>query len=100
MDNFCWWGHIATREKTTTKPEARWKTWPGSLTNKQRAFVDFVLAQYVDQGVDELDQEKLSPLLRLLYRVLNDAFAELGKPDDVRRLFVGVQKHFYAQAQQ
>ena len=30
------------------------------------------------QGVDELDQEKLSPLLRLRYRALNDAFEELG----------------------
>ena len=33
------------------------------LTDKQQSFVDFVLAQYVKQGVDELDQEKLSPLL-------------------------------------
>ena len=67
------------------------------LTDKQRAFVDFVLAQYVDQGVDELDQEKLSPLLRLRYKALNDAFAELGKPDAVRQLFVGVQRHLYAE---
>ena len=51
------------------------------FTDKQQAFVDFVLAQYVKQGVDELDQEKLSPLLRLKYLALNDAFAELGKPD-------------------
>ena len=30
------------------------------FTDKQQAFIDFVLAQYVKQGVDELDQEKLS----------------------------------------
>lgn len=66
------------------------------LTDKQRAFVDFVLAQYIGQGVDELDQEKLSPLLRLRYRALSDAFAELGKPEDVRKLFVGFQKHLYS----
>jgi type I restriction enzyme R subunit len=65
------------------------------FTNKQRAFIDFVLAQYVKQGVDELDQEKLSPLLRLRYRALNDAFAELGKPEEVRRVFVGMQRHLY-----
>ncbi len=65
------------------------------VTDKQQTFVDFVLAQYVKQGVDELDQEKLSPLLRLRYRALNDAFAELGKPDEVRRVFVGMQKHLY-----
>jgi type I restriction enzyme R subunit len=66
------------------------------FTDKQRAFVDFVLAQYVRQGVDELDAEKLSPLLQLKYRALSDAFAELGKPDQVRRVFVGFQRHLYA----
>lgn len=66
------------------------------LTDKQQAFVDFVLAQYVKQGVDELDQEKLSPLLRLKYRALPDAFAELGKPDQIRHVFVDFQKHLYS----
>ncbi|MGH8810572.1 MAG: EcoAI/FtnUII family type I restriction enzme subunit R [Advenella sp.] len=66
------------------------------LTDKQQAFVNFVLAQYVKQGVDELDQEKLSPLLRLKYRALPDAFAELGKPDQIRRVFVDFQKHLYS----
>ena len=66
------------------------------LTDKQQAFVDFVLAQYVKQGVDELDQEKLSLLLRLKYRALPDAFAELGKPDQIRRVFVDFQKHLYS----
>ncbi|WP_295646400.1 EcoAI/FtnUII family type I restriction enzme subunit R [uncultured Methylibium sp.] len=68
------------------------------LDERQRAFVDFVLAQYVDQGVDELDPEKLAPLLRLRYRALADAFAELGPADRVRELFVGVQKPLYAKA--
>lgn len=65
------------------------------LTDKQQAFIDFVLAQYVKQGVDELDQEKLSPLLRLKYRALPDAFAELGRPEQVRRVFVDFQRHLY-----
>ena len=65
------------------------------FTDKQRAFVDFVLAQYVRQGVDELDAEKLSPLLRLKYQALSDAFAELGQPEQVRRVFVGFQRHLY-----
>jgi len=65
-------------------------------SDKQRAFVDFVLAQYVAQGVDELAQDKLSPLLRLRYRALSDAFSELGKPDEVRQVFVGFQRHLYS----
>ncbi len=66
------------------------------FTDKQRAFVDFVLAQYVKQGVDELDAEKLSPLLKLKYRnALSDAFAELGRPEQVRGVFVGFQRYLY-----
>jgi hypothetical protein len=45
--------------------------------------------------VDELDQEKLAPLLRLRYRALSDAFDELGKPQQVRGLFLGSQRHLY-----
>ena len=67
------------------------------FTDKQRAFVDFVLAQYIKQGVEELDQDKLSPLLKLRYKnALADAFADLGKPDQVRRVFVDFQKHLYS----
>jgi len=66
------------------------------LSDKQQAFVDFVLAQYVKQGVDELDEVKLKDLLRLRYHnAMSDAFAELGKPDQVRRVFVGFQRHLY-----
>ena len=65
---------------------------------RQQAFVGFVPAQYVKQGVDELDQEKLSPLLKLEYNnAIADALAELGKPNEVRRLFVGFQRHLYAE---
>jgi type I restriction enzyme, R subunit len=66
-----------------------------ALTDPQRAFVDFVLAQYVAQGVEELDQDKLSPLLRLRYQALGDAFAELGEPERIREIFVGFQQHLY-----
>jgi len=63
---------------------------------KQRAFVDFVLAQYVREGVDELDQEKLSPLLRLKYNnAIADAVAELGEPDHIRKIFIGFQRELY-----
>jgi hypothetical protein len=33
--------------------------------SKEQAFLDFVLSHYVRVGVQELDQEKLTPLLRL-----------------------------------
>jgi len=69
------------------------------LTDPQRAFVDFVLAQYVKEGVDELDADKLSPLLKLRYRnALDDAFADLGNPTQIRSVFVGFQRHLYERA--
>ena len=77
------------------RADAARKASAAELTDKQSAFIDFVLAQYIDQGVDELDQEKLAPLLKLKYRALPDAFAELGRPEDVRRVFVGFQRHLY-----
>jgi type I restriction enzyme, R subunit len=49
----------------------------------------------VAQGVEELDQDKLSPLLRLRYQALGDAFAELGEPERIREIFVGFQQHLY-----
>lgn len=66
------------------------------FNDKQQAFVDFVLAQYVKQGVDELDAEKLSPLLKLKYNALNDALKDLGSPEQIRQVFVGFQRHLYA----
>ncbi|MGH7000655.1 MAG: type I restriction-modification enzyme R subunit C-terminal domain-containing protein, partial [Stellaceae bacterium] len=66
---------------------------------KQRAFLDFVLSHYVSEGVDELDQAKLTPLLRLRYRdSIADAVADLGKPEDIGTMFAGFQKYLYQEA--
>ncbi len=66
------------------------------FNSKQQAFLDFVLAHYIGVGVDELDQEKLTPLLRLKYRnSIADAVADLGKPEEISKVFVGFQKYLY-----
>jgi len=68
------------------------------FTSKQQAFLDFVLSHYVSQGVHELDREKLTPLLRLKYRgSIADALADLGKPDEIGRVFSRFQKYLYEQ---
>ena len=65
---------------------------------KQQMFLDFVLSHYVSVGVEELDQEKLTPLLRLKYHnSIADAVAELGRPEDIGRVFSGFQKYLYQQ---
>ena len=62
---------------------------------KLQAFLDFVLAQYVKQGVRELDQEKLSDLLQLKYHTIDDAAGQLGALPAVRDTFVDFQRHLY-----
>lgn len=55
-----------------------------------------MLAQYVKVGVHELDKEKLSPLLKLKYNnAIADAIADLGKPEEIGKVFTGFQKHLY-----
>ena len=65
--------------------------------DRQQAFLDFVLAQYVTQGVDELAADKLTPLLRLKYHnAISDAVADLGGTAQIRTMFAGFQKYLYA----
>jgi type I restriction enzyme R subunit len=65
--------------------------------NKQEAFLDFVLAHYVQEGVEELAQEKLTKLLRLRYHdSIPDAVADLGgNIDAIRNLISGFQRYLY-----
>jgi type I restriction enzyme R subunit len=62
---------------------------------KQQAFIDFVLQQYVKEGVDELDHTKLPNLLELKYHGVSDAAAELGSVAGIREVFVGFQQYLY-----
>jgi type I restriction enzyme R subunit len=66
-----------------------------AYSDPQRAFLDFVLQQYVRDGVQELDQEKLPPLLLLKYRSLPDAAKDLGDIASIRETFAGFQQWLY-----
>lgn len=64
---------------------------------KQKVFLDFVLSHYVALGVEELDQAKLTPLLKLKYHdSIPDAVADLGRPDEIGKAFSGFQRFLYA----
>ena len=68
------------------------------FNSKQQVFLNFVLSHYVRVGVEERDQEKLMPLLRLKYHnSIADAVADLGRPDEIGRVFAGFQKYLYQQ---
>ena len=67
------------------------------FNDRQQVFLDFVLAQYVTQGVEELDTDKLTPLLRLKYNnAISDAVADLGGTAQIRTMFTGFQQYLYA----
>lgn len=48
------------------------------------------------EGVAELDEGKLTPLLELKYRNIADAVRELGGIAAIRDTFVGFQKYLYS----
>jgi type I restriction enzyme R subunit len=66
------------------------------FSSKQQVFLDFVLSHYVRVGVEELDQDKLTPLLRLKYHnSIADALDDLGRADEIGRVFAGFQRYLY-----
>lgn len=69
----------------------------GTLNAEQKQFLEFVLSKYIETGVEELDQEKLAPLLVLKYKAIEDAKEILGTVETIRNIFIGFQKHLYEQ---
>lgn len=62
---------------------------------KQQEFLNFVLEQYVKEGVNELDDSKLPDLLELKYKAIADAKRELGDIKSIRETFIGFQEYLY-----
>ena len=84
-----------TREDRAAKAKVAIST---HFNTKQQIFLDFVLSHYVSVGVEELDRNKLTPLLRLKYHdSIADAVADLGKPEEISKVFAGFQKYLYQQ---
>jgi hypothetical protein len=81
-----------TREERVQARRARiFSQYDGNI----QAFLDFELAQYIKEGVGELDQAKLPDLLALKYRAIGDATEQLGGAPRIREAFVGFQRHLY-----
>jgi type I restriction enzyme R subunit len=59
------------------------------------SFLEFVLGQYVQQGVGELDGEKLPGLLELRYANASEGAATLGGVKSVRQAFLDVQRGLF-----
>ena len=64
-------------------------------TSNQQVFLDFVLAEYVKEGVGELDQDKLPNLLELKYGGVREGVQQLGDQNEIREVFSGFQQYLY-----
>jgi len=65
----------------------------------EKLFLKFVLGEYVDHGVEELDVSKLPDLLQLKYGGMNEAVRVFGAPVKINQIFVGFQRLLYAKSQ-
>ncbi len=54
-----------------------------------------MLKQYINEGVSELDKQKLPDVLKLKYQSVADAKQQLGDIQAIKDTFVGFQKYLY-----
>lgn len=81
-----------TREERVDRSEA--KIFEG-LNPEHKEFIEFVLTNYIESGVKELDEEKLPRLLELKYQSISDATERLSGVDKIRATFIDFQKYLY-----
>jgi type I restriction enzyme R subunit len=82
-----------TRKKRAASAKGRLAL---QFSDRIRNFIEFVLDQYVTEGIDELAPQKLPELLKLRYHDTADALEEIGESDDrVRDAFLDFQKFLY-----
>ena len=65
------------------------------LNSNQRDFITFILKNYEQDCVDELDIAKLSSELTSKYGGIHEAQKFLGDVDEIRKVFVEFQQHLY-----
>ena len=83
-----------TREKRATHAKPKIFIF---LNRKKKEFLEFVLSQYIQPGVEEPSEEKLPHLLELKYKALHDAKKELSDVQKIKTLFINFQKYLYHQ---
>lgn len=67
------------------------------LNANQRDFISFVLRNYIQDGIDELDIAKLSTIIKSKYGGIPEAEKVLGDVDQINKVFIDFQKHLYEQ---
>jgi type I restriction enzyme R subunit len=65
------------------------------LSDKQKDFINFILNNYIREGIDELDIKKLPTAIKSKYNTIEDARKVLGKEEEINKVFIEFQKHLY-----
>ena len=65
------------------------------INKDQVEFIRFVLNNYIQEGIDELDISNLSTIINAKYGSINEAQKELGSSDAIKETFTGFQKYLY-----
>ncbi len=65
------------------------------LDEKHKEFIEFVLKKYIQNGDQELYEDKLPQLVNLKYHSFSDAEKNLGDTEMIRTTFFGFQKNLY-----
>ena len=68
------------------------------LNARQREFVSYVLRNYVEAGVDELDIARLGTVITAKYGSIHAAQQQLGNVQEIQRTFIEFQAHLYKEA--
>jgi type I restriction enzyme R subunit len=67
------------------------------LNESQKDFISFVLRNYIQDGVDELDIAKLSTVIKSKYGGIPEAEKALGNVDQINKMFIDFQQYLYIQ---
>lgn len=82
---------ITRQERVDTHKEEIFRRYDDKL----QAFLDFVLGQYVVEGVQELAQDKLVGLVKARYYTPQDAAEQVGSMTEIRDAFISFQRYLY-----
>jgi type I restriction enzyme R subunit len=65
------------------------------INKDQVEFIRFVLNNYIQEGIDELDISNLSTIINAKYGSINEAQKELGSSNEIKTAFTDFQKYLY-----
>ena len=67
-----------------------------NLNEDQSAFIKFLIERYLDEGVESINENNLSTLLKLKYESITKAEEVLGEIRSIKNLFLNFQNNLYS----